>query len=46
MIYETDPQFFAYVFVADTFKMYYRQISSQTEVYNYIGRHLKYKIYV
>ena len=26
--------------------MYDRKISSQNEVYYYIGRHLKYKIYV
>ena len=46
MIYETDPQFSAYVFVVDTFKCIVGKFHHKNEVYNYIGRHLKYKIYV
>ena len=46
MIYETDLHFFAYVLVEDTFKCMIGKFHPQNEVYNYIGRHLKYKTYV
>ena len=45
MIYEMDPQFIAYVFVEYTFKCMIGKFHHK-EVYNYIGRNLKYKIYV
>ena len=46
MIYETYPQFFAYVFVVDTFKCMIGKFHHKNEVYNLIGRQSKYKIYV
>ena len=41
MIYEMEPQFFAYVIVGDTFKCMIGKFHQK-----FIDRHLMYKIYV